>query len=421
MRAILGLPLLGVFLLAGPSCSTGDSPPPPPDARRDKGKRDLTTVDRGPDSRPWPDYGPKPDKGPKPDTGPKPDLGPCGNKKLDPGEACDKAITAGQPGACPSLADCDDKNKCTTDSVTGSAADCSAECSHAPIASCCGNGQVEAGEQCDDGNVSDKDGCSNACKLPGGHLVITEVAVTPGEAEFVEIYNPSATDVPLDTIYLSDRIDYFQVVKGPLTSASTDFVARFPTGAKLAPGSYLTIALQGALSFKMAYGKAPDYELKNTETAVPDLVAGATGSIGSQAGLTDGGELIVLFTWDGTSDLVKDVDYVVWKGSSASAVYKSSTICVDGPDADTTTTCYKDDTSITIQANFALSPPQQGGSIHRCDYLEGSELKSGGNGASGHDETSEPFEGVGATWKRNPNTLKQRTPGAPAPAGFCPQ
>jgi cysteine-rich repeat protein len=419
MRAIRCLALC-VSLVA---CSTGDSPPPPADARRDKAKRvDLGAPDRSPDTRPLADQGPKPDKGPKPDQGPKPDTGLCGNKKVDPGELCDKAITAGQPGACPaSASDCDDKNKCTTDGTKGNVADCSAECTHTAVASCCGNGLVESGEQCDDGNVSDKDGCSNACKLPGGHLLITEVAVAPGEAEVVELYNPSSSEVPLDNVYLSDRIDYFQITKGSLSSSSTDFVARFPAGAKLAPGTYITIALQGSFSYKMAYGKAPDYELKNTETAVPDLVPAVTGAIGSQAGLTDTGELIVLFSWDGTSDVVKDLDYVVWKGSSASAVYKSATICVDGPDADTTSTCYKDDTPVTVQANVALSPPQQGGSIHRCDYSEGTELKSGGNGASGHDETSETFEGAGATWKRNPNTLTLRTPGAPAPPGFCPQ
>lgn len=33
-----------------------------------------------------------------------------------------------------------------------------------PPASCCGDGNVDAGEECDDGNVVDGDGCSSVCK-----------------------------------------------------------------------------------------------------------------------------------------------------------------------------------------------------------------------------------------------------------------
>lgn len=398
------------------ACSTSDPPAPV----RDRGPRDQPVIDAAADTTSVEPDVTRPDKGPKPDKAIKPDAGPCGNKKLDPGEECDRAIMTGQPGACPaSTADCDDKNKCTTDGYAGAIGDCSAHCTQTPIPNCCGNGLVEAGEECDDGNVVDKDGCDNACKLPGGHLLITEVAMSPSEAEFIEIYNPGATEVALDRVFLSDRIDYFQIPKGGLSSASTDFIARFPDGAKLAPGSYATIAVQGSLYFKMAYGKAPTYELKNTETDAADMLPAFTGSIGSSAGLTDTGEVLVLFYWDGVSDLVPDIDYVVWKGSSASAISKSSSICIDGPDADTTATCYKNDMPITEQSY--LAPPQQGGSIHRCNYIEGTEVKTGGNGQSGHDEASEPFDGAGATWKVNKSTIKFRTPGSTAPVGFCPQ
>jgi cysteine-rich repeat protein len=401
-------------------CSTGDVPPVHDMKKPDKGRKDTRAPDVAPppdqgppDTVPWPDH-PKPDK-----PGPKPDVGLCGNKKVDLGETCDKGIAAGQPGACPlTAADCDDKNKCTSDSLIGSAASCTAACDYKPIPNCCGNGLKEGTEECDDGNIVDNDGCTNACKLPGGHLVITEVVVSPSEAEFIEIYNPSTQSVALDNVYISDRSDYILLPTGTVPSGSTDFIARFPKGSKIDPGQYLVVAIQGSLGYKTTFGKAPDFELKNSEAAVPDMEAAVTGSIGSQAGLTDGGELVVLFSWDGQSDLIKDIDYMVWKGTSATAVYKNSSVCIDGPDTGTTTTCYLDDTNVTNQAY--LQPPQQGGSLHRCNYLEGTEKKTGGNGATGHDETSEPFDGAGATWKRNPNTLKDRTPGAPAPVGFCP-
>ena len=38
-----------------------------------------------------------------------------------------------------------------------------AGCAEDPV---CGNGKVEVGEQCDDGNPDDADGCTNACTLP---------------------------------------------------------------------------------------------------------------------------------------------------------------------------------------------------------------------------------------------------------------
>jgi len=31
----------------------------------------------------------------------------------------------------------------------------------------CGNGTLDAGEQCDDGNTADGDGCSATCQLEG--------------------------------------------------------------------------------------------------------------------------------------------------------------------------------------------------------------------------------------------------------------
>ena len=39
----------------------------------------------------------------------------------------------------------------------------------------CGNGQVESGEQCDDGNTVSNDGCSADCKILEGHIIIKKV------------------------------------------------------------------------------------------------------------------------------------------------------------------------------------------------------------------------------------------------------
>jgi len=101
----------------------------------------------------------------------------CGDGVLDPLESCDP------PSSCPTS--CDDGDACTSDQATGSAANCSAGCAHTAVtalmagdgccpmgadstgdADCpplCGNGVVEAGESCDDGNTSSGDGCDGAC------------------------------------------------------------------------------------------------------------------------------------------------------------------------------------------------------------------------------------------------------------------
>ncbi len=93
----------------------------------------------------------------------------CGNAVHEPGEACDKAITAGNPGSCPVT--CNDQKPCTTDTTSGNVDDCTRSCSYTPVSACgsgdqccpmgctpasdsdcaavCGNGTIEAGETCD--------------------------------------------------------------------------------------------------------------------------------------------------------------------------------------------------------------------------------------------------------------------------------
>ena len=68
-------------------------------------------------------------------------------------------------GPCTTDSQCNDGNACTRDScniATG-------QCSNTPIPGCsepvCGNGVVEAGETCDDGNTVNGDGCSATCQV----------------------------------------------------------------------------------------------------------------------------------------------------------------------------------------------------------------------------------------------------------------
>lgn len=106
----------------------------------------------------------------------------CGNGVVDPGETCDTAISSGQAGACPTS--CDDGVACTTDALND-AGTCLATCSYTAITkpvdgdgccpvganaatdsdcpASCGDGIIEAGEQCDDGPQNGSGSCSNRC------------------------------------------------------------------------------------------------------------------------------------------------------------------------------------------------------------------------------------------------------------------
>jgi cysteine-rich repeat protein len=109
----------------------------------------------------------------------------CGDGVVntDAGETCE---TDG-PNRCPT--DCKDADPCTDDVRTGSEANCNVVCVHAPItrpynsdgccytgsnansdSDCrpvCGNGVVEDGEGCDDGNAGAGDGCDPSCVREG--------------------------------------------------------------------------------------------------------------------------------------------------------------------------------------------------------------------------------------------------------------
>jgi cysteine-rich repeat protein len=112
----------------------------------------------------------------------------CGNGALESGERCDSD--------CPtSAADCNDNLPCTRDEISGT--DCGRRCVHLEITGAesvsdgccpaaadstldpdceprCSNRLTEAGEQCDDGNQIDADGCNAECQYDNN-------ATTPGD------------------------------------------------------------------------------------------------------------------------------------------------------------------------------------------------------------------------------------------------
>ena len=248
-------------------------------------------------------------------------------------------------------------------------------------------------------------------------LLVTEIVVTPTGGEYVEIHNPNAPAVDLSDVYLTDATFagggtfYYNVVTGANAGGGGfgDFHARFPDGAAIGPGEYQTVAMAGSDDFTAAYGVAPTYELFE-DGAGPDAVAdmreALPGSIAGQGGLTNDGEVVVLYFWDGAGDLVTDLDYALW-GDKDEAVDKTG-VAVDGPDADAATSAYQPDTAVAAQDVILPGRHASGSAFVRIDLAEGDEATSGGNGVGGADETSEDLSVTWAEGAPTPNA-------APAP------
>lgn len=229
-----------------------------------------------------------------------------------------------------------------------------------------------------------------------GHLLITEIKVTPTDGEFIEIYNASPTMIDLSNVYLTDATYatgekyYYKVVQQAGMSGAGagyyDFNAKFPFGASINPGEVKVIAITGA-GFKSTYGYSADYEILGNDADTPDMLEAEPGSIDSNAGLTNDGEVVILYIWDGNSDLIYDLDYVVW-GDKAEAVDKSG-VSIDGIDSDSDESSYLNDTPISIQIVVASNAHSYENSWQRNSITEEGETLSGGNGIDGHDETSE--------------------------------
>jgi cysteine-rich repeat protein len=77
------------------------------------------------------------------------------------GDACTTDTCDPATGCAHAPVSCDDGNACTTDTC-----DPNTGCGH--VNTChCGNAVIEPGEQCDDGNNTNGDGCSSTCQVEG--------------------------------------------------------------------------------------------------------------------------------------------------------------------------------------------------------------------------------------------------------------
>ena len=252
-----------------------------------------------------------------------------------------------------------------------------------------------------------------ACALTADHLIISEVnwpaTRAPKGSQAIKLVNPTASAIALDDVYLTDATlspsaMYYNITlttpaaANPGGTAAQDFHVRFPAGATVAAGDTLVIAVNGSEEYIAEYGVTPDYELVEdglNPDAIPDLVAAFPGSVnvdlslvGTEPVLDRTVESLVLYTWDGETDLVQDLDYLVW-GTNTNARVDKSGVTI-GSDT------YLADTAVTSQTPAATSL-LAGQSLRRASDDEGDGETDGGtgNGLTGHDETG---ENLGATF-----------------------
>lgn len=195
----------------------------------------------------------------------------CGDGVLNGNEACDKGIASG-PGSCPSS--CNDGNACTTDTLTGSAANCSAQCANAPITACsattdgccpggcsanndadctatCDNSVVEPGETCDppsscpaQASCTKTNSCDNAvftgdpakCTAACSHTTITVCSMTtdgccPSGCTGSNDVDCSATVSPASTITAGTCLTATTTAKTPIVVTLVDTLGNPMIGA----------------------------------------------------------------------------------------------------------------------------------------------------------------------------------------------
>jgi len=284
---------------------------------------------------------------------------------------------------------------------------------------------------------------SSSAQTPA-KLLLQSVCILGTDQEYVAVYNPTNAAVDLSNYYVSDALFtnqgyWFLPDPAKRNSASSgggtfnDWHVRFPAGAMIAAGDTVAVSVQGSAAFVRAYSRKPHFEVVapgiTDDPEVPTMREAFTGSVPASAGgttahgLTNSGESVSLYYWDQQSDLVVDIDYVVWGNDSGSGTpqYRyfniKTGVTVDGPDADATASAYQADTPVANQSFIVPSEPTQahtfGNAFRRDDYTEGTQPTSGGNGVGGRNETG---ENLATTWsKSNPASPPFVKGGVPVP------
>ena len=216
----------------------------------------------------------------------------------------------------------------------------------------------------------------NSLELTNPAFITLKLKVTPNN------FSPSRAKLLTEMETESDSVDvyYYNLPLGEQywSGSISDFIARFPENTIIEPGDTLLLSLHTREQFEEEYFFPPDISLfEDMRNATDDetVITISHGPVFSSIPvLDDSKEMLVMFFWDGLSSKVEDVDYFLW-GDNSYAIDKTG---VEG---------YNPDTPVEGQS-FIYAHDED--SIYvRIGTEEIGENSTGGNGITGHDETSE--------------------------------
>lgn len=241
----------------------------------------------------------------------------------------------------------------------------------------------------------------------GQYPFFSEVMAQPfdgvgsNRAEYVEIWNPTAITFELGDFYLATSQSYALLPAGDTyLDFQQDFIVRFPAGARLGPRETAVVAIDGE-GFEEAYDASADYALRNPgEVASTMLVVEMDNA--DQIGISGNGEAVVLFHWDGNSNLVQDLDMMISgireDEDHPNNILDKTGLEVDGPVPGVA--IYNPDAATMARAeNQFEAEAVAGHSYTRIDLPGEHIIQEDGNGLTGHDVTSED---VRASWESFP-------------------
>lgn len=133
---------------------------------------------------------------------------------------------------------------------------------------------------------------------PSHHPLISEVLYDPAggtepDNEWIEIYNPGAGTIDLSHYKIGDEE----------TQGGGEGMLQFPPATSLVSGQFIVIANK-ATAFMTTYGVNPDYEMLESDPAVPNLARYSAWGAGSVGLSNTGDEVLLLDPNDALVDVV---------------------------------------------------------------------------------------------------------------------
>ncbi len=257
----------------------------------------------------------------------------------------------------------------------------------------------DAGTEFIDANSSDRPDADPCAPLSTPvHLLLSEVRTKGNGKEFIEIYNPTDEVVSIEHYYLADnnfyaKLPQFRIETEPSeTLENSDFIVTFPTGSTIASKAVVVIGVKpdpfAGLNFRI---------LGQGGTAMEQAFP---GSLGTQPSLTDSGEPIILFFWDGHTNLVTDVDiFISGKSPTNNNALKAKTnLTIAGPSGPACPSAYLSDSLLMTPL---VGDPTSDTNYNRVKLEGFFETNFNGNGVGGHDESS---ENTRESWELGPGS-----------------